>query len=56
MTSLYSWRVWPKKPKSAPPETKTAVKPRTNSEAPASIRPRRASARSVPVTPVTYDR
>lgn len=55
MVSLCSWSVQPKFPKSAPPETKTAVKPSTKSEAPATIRPRLASARSVPVTPVTYD-
>jgi hypothetical protein len=55
MVSLCSWSVQPKWPNRAPPETKTAVKPSTKSEAPATIRPRRACARSVPVIPVTYD-
>jgi hypothetical protein len=52
-TSRWTRRVCPKLPKRAPPETKTALKPSTNSEAPASILPRLASPRSVPVIPVT---
>lgn len=49
ITSWWASRVRPKYPKRAPPETRTAVKPRTKSSAPAAIllrRPPRASARS----------
>ena len=36
--------------------TKTTVNPSTNSNAPATIRPRRCRARSTPERPVTYPR